>query len=147
FEGLGGVGPSATPTVADRRVYAIGNTGILNCLEGATGRVVWTINILDDVGAKNVASHGTCASPLVDGSRVIVCPTGAGGPSLAAYDRLSGKRLWATGTEQASYASPVVAEIWGGREILLANSAGVAGHNAGTGDFWWHYPWTNGERI
>jgi outer membrane protein assembly factor BamB len=147
FEGLGGVGPSATPTVADGRVYAIGNTGILNCLEGATGQVVWTVNILEDVGAKNVASHGTCASPLVDGNRVIVCPTGAGGPSLAAYDRATGRRLWAEGTEQASYCSPMIAEIDRVRQIVVANAAGVAGHDFDNGKPLWQFPWTNGERI
>jgi outer membrane protein assembly factor BamB len=106
---------------------------------------VWTVNILDDVGAKNVASHGTCASPLVDGSRVIVCPTGAGGPSLAAYDRATGRRHWAEGTEQASYSSPMIAD--GVRQILLANAAAVAGHDADTGQLLWQFPWANGERI
>jgi len=147
FEGLGGVGPGATPTVADGRVYAIGNTGILNCLDGATGRVVWTVKVLEDIGATNVASHGTCASPLVDGNRVIVCPTGAGGPSLAAYDRANGRRLWAEGTEQASYSSPMIAELDGVRQIVLANAAGVAGHDADSGKSLWQFAWANGERI
>jgi outer membrane protein assembly factor BamB len=147
FEGFGGVGPSATPTVADGRIYAIGNTGILNCLEGATGRVVWIVNILDDVGAKNLASHGTCASPLVDGNRVIVCPIGAGGPSLAAYDRETGRRLWAEGKEQASYSSPMIAEIDRKRHIVFANAAGLAGHDCDSGTLLWQFPWANGERI
>jgi outer membrane protein assembly factor BamB len=147
FVGIGGDGPSATPTVADGRVYAIGNTGILNCLEGTTGRAVWTVNILTDVGASNVASHGTCASPLVDGNRVIVCPTGSGGPSVAAYDRTNGRRLWAEGTEQASYSSPMIAELDRVRQIVLANAAGVAGHHADNGKLLWQFAWTNGERI
>jgi len=152
FEGLGGVGPSATPTVADGRVYTIGNTGILNCLDGTNGRVVWTVNILDDVGAKNVASHGTCASPLVyrtqfDGSRVIVCPTGQGGPSLAAYDCATGRRLWAEGTQQASYSSPMVATIHRVPQIVLANAEGVTGHHWFKGTVLWHFPWTNAERT
>lgn len=146
FEGLGGVGPSATPTVADGRVYAIGNTGVLNCLDGHTGKVDWTVNILADVGATNIASHGTCASPLVEGKRVIVCPTGAGGPSLAAYHRETGKRIWATGTDQASYSSPMIVMLYE-PHILLADATGVTGYRFEDGKVLGHFPWMNGERI
>ena len=37
---IGGEGPRATPTIAGGRVYAMGATGVLNCLEGATGRAI-----------------------------------------------------------------------------------------------------------
>jgi outer membrane protein assembly factor BamB len=104
------------------------------------------VDILADNGATNVM-HGVCASPLVDGDRVIVCPTGSGGPSLAAYDRTTGKRLWATGTDRASYASPLIAELDGVRQILLATSAGVTGHDAADGRVLWSFEWTNGEKI
>ena len=42
---MGGIGPRATPTIADGRVYAVGGTGIFNCLDGATGQVLWTVDI------------------------------------------------------------------------------------------------------
>lgn len=146
FEGLGGVGPSATPTVADGRVYSIGGTGILNCLNAVTGEPIWTVNILKDNDVTRIAAHGTCASPLVDGDRVLVCPTGAGGPCLAAYHRETGSRLWTAGTDQASYSSPVIAEISGIRQILLATSVGVKGF-AEDGKSLWSFPWTNNEGI
>jgi outer membrane protein assembly factor BamB len=148
FEGLGGLGPGATPTVTPNgRVYAIGNTGILNCLDGTTGRLTWTVNILTDVGAKKVASHGTCASPLLNGAHIVVCPTGAGGPSLAAYSCGNGERLWAMGTEQASYSSPMMVLLEAQGQILLGNAAGLTAHDFGTGKVLWHFPWTNSEHI
>jgi outer membrane protein assembly factor BamB len=146
YDGIGGPGPRATPAVADGRVYAVGATGILNCLDATTGEVQWSNDVQADNGAARV-EHGVCASPLVDGDRVIVCPTGIGGPSLVAYHRLTGARLWQAGTERASYASPLIAEFDGVRQILLATNAGVTGHAAADGRVLWSFEWTNGERI
>src|SRR5262245_46574649 len=43
---MGGVGPRATPTIHQGRVYAMGATGVLTCLDGATGKVVWEDDLL-----------------------------------------------------------------------------------------------------
>src|SRR5262249_41953124 len=59
---MGGPGPRATPTISGGRVYTVGATGLLNCLDGATGRAVWSVNILQDNDAENI-SHGVCGSP------------------------------------------------------------------------------------
>ena len=48
FESTAGLGPRATPTVASRRVFALGATGLLNCLDAPTGRSLWSVNILAD---------------------------------------------------------------------------------------------------
>jgi outer membrane protein assembly factor BamB len=139
---MGGPGPRATPTVAGGRVYTVGATGLLNCLDGATGRPAWSVNILTDNGADNL-EHGVCGSPLVVDRLVVVNPTGAGGPSLAAYDRDTGKRVWQGGRDRASYSSPLLAELDGARQILLFDSAGVTGHDPATGAVLWSFPWTN----
>jgi outer membrane protein assembly factor BamB len=143
---LGGPGPRATPTVAGGRVYTVGAKGLLNCLDGATGRALWSVNILKDHGDENL-SHGVCASPLVTEGLVVVSPTGADGISLAAYDRETGKRVWQGGRDRASYGSPLLAE-WGGvRQVLLYNSAGVSGHDLDTGTVLWSFPWANREQA
>jgi outer membrane protein assembly factor BamB len=141
---MGGPGPRATPTIADGQVFAVGGTGQLNCLDGATGRRLWSVNILQDNNAENLA-HGVCASPLVVDNLVIVCPTGKTGKSLVAYDRATGKQVWQGGEHQASYSSPMLAVIGDQRQILLHNSAGVAAHDPADGKVLWFFPWTNLE--
>jgi len=49
-ESLGGDGPRGTPTFADGRLYALGATGILNCLNPVTGEVIWRRETLRDAG-------------------------------------------------------------------------------------------------
>jgi outer membrane protein assembly factor BamB len=149
----GGDGPRATPTVVEEtigvnkewRLYAMGATGILNCLNAATGTAVWSVNVLEDNDAQNLV-YGITASPLVYDS-FVVCSTGKGGPSLVAYDRKTGKRLWAQGTEEPSYGSPLLTEIAGIRQVLLMTSMGVVAHDATTGKGLWSFEWRNSQGI
>jgi len=60
---LAGEGPRATPTVAGDRVYALGSTGILNCLLVESGRLLWSKDILQDNQAQ-AGEWGISCSPL-----------------------------------------------------------------------------------
>jgi outer membrane protein assembly factor BamB len=143
---LGGPGPRATPTVARNRVFAVGATGVLRCLDALSGKRIWSIDILKDNKAGNIA-HGVCASPLVLADQVLVCPTGSDGPSLAAYEFNTGRRLWTAGQHPASYSSPIATELAGVPQILLCNSAGLTGHDYESGRPLWHFNWTNSART
>jgi outer membrane protein assembly factor BamB len=143
---LGGPGPRATPTVDGERVYSVGATGIFNCLNAITGEPLWAVNILEQEDAENI-SHGVCSSPLVHHETVLVCPTGGNGPSLVAYDRMTGDRLWGGGRHGASYSSPVVAKLVGVEQVLLCNSDGLTAHHIDSGEPLWHFAWTNSVRT
>lgn len=146
---MGGDGPRATPTISNGRVYAVGATGKLVCLDAATGKKIWGADLLADYGMteKENLEHGVSCSPLVDGDRVIVCPPSENGPCLAAYHRESGHRIWTAGTRQASYSSPTLWESESVRQILLFGRDGLTGHDAPTGRELWHFPWSNGYRV
>ena len=93
FKGpLSEAGPRSTPTIAGDKVFALGSTGVLNCLDAGSGDVIWSRNILEDAGAENPV-WGMTGSPLVDGGKVYVAP---GGPeaSVIAYAADSGRILW-----------------------------------------------------
>src|SRR6185436_5290240 len=70
-----GDGPRTTPTWDDGRLYALGATGELRCLDAKTGAVSWAKNILSDNQADNL-SWAMAASPLIVDDKVIVLPGG-----------------------------------------------------------------------
>jgi outer membrane protein assembly factor BamB len=143
---MGGPGPRATPTIDRGRVYTVGGAGLLNCLDGATGRPIWSVYILKDNAAENIA-HGVCGSPLIVDNSVVLSPTGSNGISLAAYDCDTGRRLWQAGKDQAGYSSPLLTTLAGVRQVLLFTAEGITGHDPATGTILWSYPWNNSEHV
>lgn len=144
---MGGTGPRATPTVAEGRVYALGATGMLCCLDAADGKPLWSVDTLKDNGAADNLAHGVCGSPLVHAGKVIVSPPGKGGPALVAYAAADGKRLWQACPRQASYSSPQLAMLCGAPQILVYCGDGVSAHAPADGKELWFFPWTNNVQV
>jgi len=147
-ETMGGPGPRATPTIADGDVYSLGAKGDLARLDGATGKEKWKINILNN---NDNIMWGMSGSPLVYDNVVVVNPgrqrESADGRAVVAYDRETGKEVWAAGSAQAAYASPMLATLAGRRQILIFDAVGLAGYDAVKGDELWRYEWKTANDI
>jgi outer membrane protein assembly factor BamB len=149
--GLGDIGPRATPTIVDDRIYTQGGTGIVNCLDARTGRAIWSHDTIAEFGA-TIATWGKAGSPLVVDDMVIVsvgAPSGEAASSseynasLVAFDSGTGDVRWKAGARQASYASPVLATLAGERQIIVINEKWVTAHRASDGKVLWEYPWAS----
>ncbi len=135
-----GDGPHATPTVVEGRVYTYGATGLLNCLDAATGAAIWQRAVLEEHQLGNL-EWGLSASPLVMGDRVVVSGGKQMSSVLFAYDRRTGAPLWKGGYDSATYASPMAATL-AGREVILASHArALTAHDPATGDVLLAYAW------
>jgi outer membrane protein assembly factor BamB len=133
-----GSGPRCTPTVDGDALYVLGANGDLACLETATGKIRWKTNLKRDLQGRMMSGWGYSESPLIDGDKLICCPGGEDG-TVAAFDKRTGKLLWRSPglTENASYASPVVAEVGGVRQYVVMTNAHAAGVAAGDGKLLW----------
>ncbi len=136
----GGDGPRATPTVVEGRVYTVGGTGILDCIDAANGKNIWSVDTLAENELKNIVWGKSC-SPLVFDDKVIVTGGREKKNSLLAYDRASGKRLWRVGEDDASYGSPALATLDGKQQILIVNAHSVTGHDPKDGKILWTFSW------
>ncbi len=138
-EVTGGDGPRATPTIQGGRVFSLGATGILNCLDGESGRPIWSRNVLTDAGVKN-CPFGMAGSPLLLDGMVIVSPGGKG-HSIVAYNEATGQFMWGSGDAPAAYSSPVSAVFAGEQQILTFNASGLFSHEPHTGRLLWDFAW------
>ena len=137
-----GVGPRATPTIAGDRVYTLGATGILNCLDLGTGERIWSEDILYDNNAE-LASWGMSGSPLVLDDLVVVSAGGREGKSLVAYHKDTGEPVWRGGSDPAGYSSPLITTLAGVPQILIFNYGSVAAHDPSSGKVLWQHPWSS----
>jgi outer membrane protein assembly factor BamB len=120
------------------KLYHLNAHGRLACLDAASGREQWTLDVLDRFDAKNLTwALSECL--LVDGPRVIVTPGGRE-TLMAALDKNTGQVVWTTDPlpdENASYASPILFVDGGRRLIANCSSKHGIGVDADSGRLLW----------
>jgi outer membrane protein assembly factor BamB len=118
-------GPRATPTIVGDRVYTMGGQGIVVCTNFATGKTVWKVDTQKSYRASD-GFFGMACSPLVEGNAVLLNIGGEAGAGIIALDKNSGKLLWKTLDDEASYSSPVMAKLRGKRRAVFFARTGLA---------------------
>jgi outer membrane protein assembly factor BamB len=136
YHPVSGPGPLATPTFDEGRLFTLGATGILNCLDASTGKRYWSANLADDVDAKP-PMWGFSGSPLVVDGLVIVFAGGENDHDLVAYDVKSGKRAWSAPAGKNSYSSPLLATLADKKQCLLLTDAGLTSVDPASGYVLW----------
>ncbi|MCA9170991.1 MAG: PQQ-binding-like beta-propeller repeat protein, partial [Planctomycetales bacterium] len=85
-------GPGGTPTVDGNRLYVIGMSGRIACLDAENGKILWKKSLKDDFGG-TAPMWNFRESPLVDGDKVI-CTPGASDAMLVALNKTNGEVIW-----------------------------------------------------
>jgi outer membrane protein assembly factor BamB len=132
-------GARATPTVAGEQLYHLNGDGDIACLDTATGRTLWSLNMLEKFGGRNI-QWGLSEALLVDGDRVIACPGGSN-ILMVALDRHSGRTVWQTpGTgDKPGYTAPQLINVAGQRQIVTMTSGAAIGVAPDTGRLLWRF--------
>jgi outer membrane protein assembly factor BamB len=87
-------GPGGTPSIDGDRVYVIGMSGRIACLDANDGKVLWMKSLKEDFGG-TAPMWNFRESPLVDGDKVI-CTPGATDALLVALNKSTGEVIWKT---------------------------------------------------
>jgi outer membrane protein assembly factor BamB len=138
-----GNSPRTTPLVADGKCWLLGAHGNLSCVELASGRELWQIDVKSEFGLVEPLKWGLCGSPLlVDGKLVLY----VGGPQAAivALDPATGKPVWKTAGNPPGYGSLNIGTLGGRRQLVGHDATTLAGWDIATGRQLWSLQPPNG---
>lgn len=128
-----GSGPKATPLYFDTRLFSLGVTGVVTAFDARTGERLWQTSAPAEPPFYSAAS-----SPAGDRGMVFAHP-GNYGP-LTAYDARTGTIRWKA-TGDGLYASPLVVELGGVRQVVSVLQDAVIGVAVDDGRLLWRHPW------
>ncbi len=142
------IGPRATPTVDDDRVYVVGAAGDFYCLDAATGEVQWEKHYIEDYDSF-IPTWGVASSPIVDGDRVINVVGGEPGGLVVAWNKHTGDEVWRSLDVEGEmgYGQPIIIEAGGARQLIVWHAAALVSLNPENGELYWEEEWEAGSGM
>ena len=115
-------------------LYAFFGSRGLYCLD-FDGAILWQ----KDLGKmQTLHSHGEGSSPVVHGDSLLVNWDNEGESFLYAFDKKSGRELWKVKRdEKTSWSTPLVVEVDGKPQVIVAATNRVRGYDLATGGLIW----------
>jgi outer membrane protein assembly factor BamB len=133
-------GPRATPVVDGDRVFTLGATGTLLCLNVHDGKPVWRQDLLKLASTK-CPTQGYCGSPVVVGDQLYLSLGGQKGNCIAALNKMDGHVIWQALDDPLGHASPVWVQSGSLPQMIFFTGAGAVGVDPQDGKLLWRYPW------
>lgn len=133
-------GPNSTPLVAGNRLITLGVTGVLNAWDTATGKLLWTRDFSKSIDTTKMFC-GTAASPIaVDGRVVVQVGSDIHGGQILGLNPATGATEWEWKGLGPGYASPVVVDLRGTRQLVTMTQGSIVGVDAKNGKELWSVP-------
>jgi outer membrane protein assembly factor BamB len=145
-EYYGGLGPRTTPTLEGERLFVVSAEGTLSAHDAGSGRVLWSRSLAVDFGARPPA-EGSASSPLVAAGRVFVMMGGRAGAAVGAFDAVTGRTLWTSQDDRASYSSPMLWPRPSGGQLLFLMARRLIAVDPTDGRLLWSYPWETHDGV
>lgn len=151
-----GAGPRATAIIDEERVYVQSMNGEFRCLSLATGKTLWQTSFDKDFGVKFLGSkaregtasrRGNNGSGVIAGERLVLPVGNTEGASLVCFNKVDGKVIWKSGTDEAAYSSLVTATLAGVPQVIAFTADALLGAALEDGRVLWRVPLkTNAKR-
>ncbi len=136
-----GKGPKSTPVFQAGRLCTLGISGILSCYDAESGRLRWRA----EQGKKypNTSPlYGTATSPIIDRGLLITHLGGNDNGALTAFNLEDGKTIWSWSGDGPAYASPIIVEFGGVRQVVTQSQENLIGVAVTDGKLLWSIPFT-----
>jgi outer membrane protein assembly factor BamB len=138
-EGNLNIGPRSTPTVADGRVYTLGLSGVLSCLDARTGELLWRKDCKPPTtGGQH--EYGGSSPLLADGLCIVYRGDGKDG-GLTAFDARTGDLKWFHANGHTGFGpisgSPILVDLVGERQVVTFHDGTTVGVSVAAGKKLW----------
>ncbi len=133
-----GPGPNATPVIVGDRIFSIGCTAKLHCLDKNTGKLIWA----KDLGTEydiELDAYGYSASALPY-KKTIILPIGGEGKGLMAFSMADGSTVWKNQDFALTFSTPILINVNGEDQLVSFTPTEVSGLNPDNGDLLWKHP-------
>lgn len=129
----------STPVVDGDRIYIQSGTGRLVCLERASGKEIWSVDVDKDFECE-YHMWGNSETPLVTGN-IVICTPGGAKTSVVAFDKMTGKPVWQTKSlgGPRAYVSATMYEFNGHRFVLAVIGTHILAVDPENGEIKWNY--------
>jgi outer membrane protein assembly factor BamB len=131
-------GPRATPATDGGSVYVLSSYHKLYRLNATNGAVIWQRDLVSQFGG-GVIPWQSAASPVLENGLIYVnanCATS----NLMAFNATDGALVWRSQNAFMTHSTPVLATMFGVRQLIFATQPGLISVNPQTGSFYWKYP-------
>jgi outer membrane protein assembly factor BamB len=136
-------GPRGTPAISNGKIVTFGASGIISCLDAATGKLLWR----KDNPSNAFPAFFTGASPLVTDGICILHIGKKDDGQVVAYDMTSGVEKWKWSGEGPSYSSPSVMTIDGKKILIVITEKNIMALGLTDGKQLWQIPTTLQQRY
>ena len=127
----------SAPEVEDNKVYTCSGFGDLACIDGTTGKIIWTYKA-SELNKGTYGRWGIAESLLIDGNKIFYTP---GGPETMtiALNKTTGTVIWKSASlnEKPGYVSPILINFAGKKVIVNASMGHLFGIDASNGEILW----------
>ncbi len=117
------------------RVYALGVCGLFQCIDGETGKTIWSRSLHEEFGLLSTYG-GRTNVPVIHDDLVIISAVVIGWGEMAkpahrflAFNKATGEVVWFNGTrllpDDTTYSTPVVTVLGGQAAIVFSSGDGA----------------------
>ena len=140
-------GARTTPVYYKGNLYLVTGLGEALCLNGETGKKVWSVDMKAKFGAR-LPTFAIAEAPVIYDNKVYFTPGGEN-TSIVALNLVTGETIWESKTtgEESSYCSPLLFDYKNKKYLTTSLTGNLIGIDANDGTLLWKIPQVNTYNI